>query len=76
MIISYITRRQLSKMYDTNSLPTLPANCGDPGFSAAINNWQDKHSKNGIAQFTTAQYNRALKKIVVDYYCDVLNINR
>lgn len=76
MIISYITRRQLSKMYDANTLPPLPKNCGDLGFSAAINSWQNRHSKNGIAHYTDAQYSRALKKIVVDYYCDVLNINR
>lgn len=76
MINSNITRRQLSKMYDNNSLPTLPAGYDLTFIAASAHSWVDMHSKNNTAQYTDAQYNRALKKMVIDYYCEILNINR
>ena len=54
-------KRKLSKAYDENRL-----NVRGLDLSWTMQAWQYEHCRNGYAQYTTEQYNRALKKRVIE----------
>lgn len=75
-----MTRRQLSKLYDNNhaEFSKLVAFNAAEGQSInwAIHSWQHNHyDKVNMCNYTTEQYNRALKHIVLDIACYKLGIN-
>lgn len=69
-----LTRKKVAKMYDMNILPKIQPDWPQPDFGLAMSDWANRHSKNGIAHYTVAQWARALKGFVVDYYCEVFEI--
>ena len=54
-------KRKLSKAYDEKKLIVK-----NYDFSWAMYSWQREHCRNGFAQYTTEQYNRALKRRVIE----------
>lgn len=70
-----LTKQKVARMYDKNTLPPIQPTWPQPVFELATQDWMDRHSKNGIAHYTTAQLARAIKKITVDYYCEVFGID-
>ena len=58
-------KRKLSKAYDEDRLEVKGAD-----LSWAMYSWQHRHCRNGFAQYSTEQYNRALKKMVINACID------